>query len=110
MSLSPRVRTFALGLLAAGLYFATSGSAAFAAAPFDPIPPGISNTLNNLADQPATHTGVVFDRSEMQLVQSVLQQGGMDPDRAATALKSISFDTYRYKEPAFYTPETLAQV
>jgi hypothetical protein len=63
-----------------------------------------------LADQPATHTGVVFDRSMMQVADSVLQQAGMDPDRAAAALTSISFDTYRYKEPAFYTPETMAQI
>jgi hypothetical protein len=25
-------------------------------------------------------------------------------------LSSISFDTYRYKEPAFYTPETMAAI
>jgi hypothetical protein len=74
------------------------------------IPPGISERLNSLADQPATHTGVVFDRTMMQVAQSVLQQGGMDPDRAAAALTSISFDTYRFKEPAFYTPETMASI
>jgi hypothetical protein len=74
------------------------------------IPPGISARLNDLADQPATHTGVVFDRSMMQMAQSVLQQGGLDPDRAAAALTSISFDTYHYKEPAFYTPETMESI
>jgi hypothetical protein len=39
-----------------------------------------------------------------------LEQGGLDADRAAAALSSISFDTYRYKEPAFYTPETMAAI
>jgi hypothetical protein len=74
------------------------------------MPPGMVDSLNNLADQPATHTGVVFDRSMMQLAQGMLQQGGLDADRAAAALSSISFDTYRYKEPAFYTPETMATI
>lgn len=72
------------------------------------MPPDISNALNNLADTPATHTGVVFDRSMLQIADDMLQQGGLPPDRAAAALSSISFDTYRYKEPAFYTPETMS--
>jgi hypothetical protein len=66
--------------------------------------------LNDLADQPATHTGFSFDRSTMQMVQGMLEQGGLDADRAAAALSSISFDTYRYKEPAFYTPETMSSI
>ena len=103
----PRLLTFAVALLAA----AGMCSAAFGAGPYDPVPPGISDSLSTLADQPATHTGVVFDRSMLQVAQSVLQQGaGLDADRAATALTSISFDTYKYKEPAFYTPETMAQI
>ncbi|MDP9050219.1 MAG: hypothetical protein M3O31_05760, partial [Acidobacteriota bacterium] len=73
-------------------------------------PPGVTARLNDLAEQPATHTGVVFDRSMMQLAQSMLQQGGLDADRAAAALTSISFDTYHYKEQAFYTPETMEQI
>ena len=61
-----------------------------------------------LADQPATHTGVVFDRSMMQIAQGFLQSSGLDEKRAAAALTSISFDTYRYPQPAFYTPEAMA--
>jgi hypothetical protein len=34
----------------------------------------------------------------------------LDADRAAAALNSISFDNYRYAEPAFYTPETMASI
>jgi hypothetical protein len=74
------------------------------------MPPGVQDNLATLADEPATHTGVVFDRSMMQVAQGLLQQGGLDADRAAAALTSISFDTYRYKEPAFYTPETMASI
>ena len=73
-------------------------------------PPSVYDDLNALADQPATHTGVVFDRSMMQVAQNVLEQGGLDPGRAATALSTISFDTYRYKEPAFYTPEVMQRI
>jgi hypothetical protein len=96
--------------LAVGLVASSAFSSAFAATGYDPDPPGVSASLSNLADQPATHTGVVFDRSMMQVAQSMLQAGGLDAERAAAALNSISFDTYRYKEPAFYTPETMASI
>jgi hypothetical protein len=109
MSLSLRLRPFALAAFAAaGLV--TFAPVALAAGPDAPMPPGITDSLNTLADQPATHTGVTFDRSMMQVAQGVLQQGGLDADRAAAALTGISFDTYRYKEPAFYTPETMTAI
>jgi hypothetical protein len=85
-------------------------SAAIAATPDAGMPPGFSDSLNNLADQPANHTGLVFDSSMMQMAQGVLQAGGLDAERAAAALKSISFDTYFYREPAFYTPEAMASI
>jgi hypothetical protein len=103
-----RLRMFSLVVSAAALCL--SAPAALAAGPTTQIPPGISGSLNTLADQPATHTGVTFDRSMMQMAQGLLQQGGLDTDRATAALSSISFDTYRYKEPAFYTPETMAAI
>jgi len=106
MHLALRLRTFAVVLLAAACSF----SVARAAGPEAQIPAGVSDRLSTLADQPATHTGMVFDRSMMQVAQGLLQQGGLDADRAAAALTSISFDTYRYKEPAFYTPETMAAI
>ena len=109
MSLPLRLRTFAVALLAAAGLLSVA-PLALAAGRDVPLPPDISERLNMLADQPATHTGVVFDRSMMQVAESVLQQGGLDPYRAAAALTSISFDTYRFKEPAFYTPETMASI
>jgi hypothetical protein len=101
-----------LSLCAVALVLLASSGlrSAVAATPYDPVPPGITQSLNNLADEPATHTGVVFDRTMMQVAQSMLQAGGLDADRAAAALSSISFDTYRYKEPAFYTPETMSYI
>ncbi|HWB32422.1 MAG TPA: hypothetical protein VG714_04550 [Acidobacteriaceae bacterium] len=105
MFLQPRLRIFAALLSSACLL-----SAPLAAQAASAVPPGIVDSLNNLADQPATHTCFTFDRSELQIAQEVLEQGGLNPDRAAAALTGISFDTYHYKEPAFYTPETMARI
>jgi len=75
-----------------------------------PVPPGFSQSLNNLADQPPTHMGFVLDRSMLQAARSMLQSGGMSPERAAAALSSISYDNYRYAHPAVYAPETMASI
>ena len=103
MRLRLPMRTLAVAVL--GL-----GSVAVGAVLTAQMPEGIPDSLNTLADQPATHTGFSFDRSMMQMVQGMLQQEGLGADRAAAALSSISFDNYRYTEPAFYTPETMASI
>jgi hypothetical protein len=72
--------------------------------------PDIHQFVSNLADEPATHTGVVFDRSMLQVARSLLQAGGIPPERAAAALSSISFDNYRYPHPAAYAPDTMASL
>lgn len=109
MHLPPRFRTLVF-TLAAVVALSSVAIAARAASPDAIVPAGVTDSLNSLADQPSTHTAVVFDRSMIQMVQGMLQQGGLDTDRAAAALSSISFDSYRYKEPAFYTPETMARI
>ena len=106
MHLRRRLGTFVFALLAAASLCSVAGGATLQGQ----MPPGVQDNLATLADQPATHTGVVFDRSMMQVAQGLLQQEGLEADRAAAALTSISFDTYRYKEPAFYTPETMASI
>ena len=76
--------------------------------PATPVPPGAFNqTLSQLADQPATHSGFVFDRNMMQFAQGMLEAQGMDAHRAAAALTGVTFDTYRYPQPAFYSPEAM---
>jgi hypothetical protein len=67
-------------------------------------PANINQTLSTLADQPASHTGFVFDRT---MIESAL---GLDDARAAAAIKSIAVDIYRYPQPAFYTPEAMASL
>jgi len=74
------------------------------------VPPGFNEFLNNLADQPPTHMGFVLDRSMLVAARSVLESGGMSPERAAAALSSISYDNYRYAHPAVYAPETMASI
>ena len=81
------------------------------AAPAPPPPAAASapapDIFAGLADEPATHTGMVFDRTEMQVAQALLQGNGLDAKRAAAALTGIAFDTYHYARPAFYTPEAM---
>lgn len=72
--------------------------------------PDISQSLNTLADQPASHFGLVFDRSMLQAARGVLESQGMSPERAAAALSSISFDNYRYPHPAAYTPQSMSSI
>ena len=46
----------------------------------------------------------------LQIAQGFLQSGGLSQEHATAALKSISFDTYRYPRPAFYTPEAMSSL
>ena len=109
MPIPLRAPSFAIALLAT-VALVPLAPRALAAPVGAQIPPSVYENLNTLADQPATHTGVIFDRSMMQVAQNMLEQGGLDPDHAAAALTSISFDTYHFKEPAFYTPESMASI
>lgn len=68
-------------------------------------PANIGHALNTLADQPATHTGFIFDRSMLQVAQSLLESNGMDAQHASAAIHSIAVDSYHYPQAAFYTPE-----
>ena len=78
----PRLRAggFAVALLA----LASLGSVAGGATLQGQMPPGVQDSLASLADQPASHTGVVFDRSMMQVAQGLLQQGGLEADRGSS--------------------------
>jgi hypothetical protein len=96
----------------------SSGALAFAAivaaqAPAQPpasANPDISQSLSALADQPPTHIGFVFDRSMLQSARKILESQGMTPERAATALSSITYDNYLYKHPAVYAPESMESI
>ncbi len=70
--------------------------------------PDLNQMFGTLSDQPATHTGFTLDRNTMQIAQGLLESNGVEARRAAAALTGISFDTYRYARPAFYTPEAMS--
>jgi hypothetical protein len=73
-------------------------------------PVGISQTLNQLADQPATHLSVTFDRSMLDYAGTFIDNGNAQVKRASAQLHSITVDTYHYQRPAFYTPEAMGSV
>lgn len=73
-----------------------------------PAPPNFSQQLSSLTDQPASHFGYTFDKNSLAAAQGILEANGMDARRATLALRGISFDTYHYKQPAFYTPEAMS--
>ncbi len=73
-------------------------------------PPSIPQALSALADQPATHTAFTFDRSMLEAAQGVFGPQDATGRRVAAALNSITVDTYRYPQPAFYAPETMGMI
>lgn len=103
-----KLRRLTLSLLGGILLLTT---AAFPQAPIvraheDPAPdtrglepPGVSEAFANLSSVPSTHTAVTFDRD---MLESIL---GEQP---VAALNGITFESYRYHEPAFYIPENFA--
>lgn len=106
MRLPLRLRSFGCAVFGLSLCSAAIGASTMIAQ----MPPGVPENLDALANQPASHMGYTFDRSQIQAAQQMLESGGLTPERAMAALNSISFDTYRYKEPAFYTPEAMAGI
>jgi hypothetical protein len=80
------------------------------ATPPSATPPDVSQLLNSLADQPAKHMGMFFDRSMLQAARNALVSEGMEPGRAAASLNSISYDVYRYGQPAMYDPKAMASI
>ncbi len=73
-------------------------------------PPSVPQALAALADQPATHTSFTFDRSMLASAQSLIDPNQTEVRRVAAALTSITVDTYRYPQPAFYAPETMGMI
>ncbi len=73
-------------------------------------PAGVSQTLNQIADQPATHLSVTFDRSMLDYAGTFIDNGSPQVRRASAQLHSITVDTYHYQHPAFYTPEAMGSI
>jgi hypothetical protein len=66
-------------------------------------PPGVSDALANIATEPSTHTAFTFDRDTLQSMSGALGDNGS----AIAGLSGITFENYRFHEPAFYVPESM---
>jgi hypothetical protein len=73
-------------------------------------PAGIPQALSEIADQPATHLSVSFDRSMLDLAGTFIDNGNTQVHRASASLRNITVDTYHYQRPAFYTPEAMSAI
>ena len=65
-------------------------------------PPGVSQDLQDLTSEHSTHTAFTFDRDMLQSFNGVINGGS-----GAGELSSVTVESYRYNEPAFYVPETM---
>jgi hypothetical protein len=66
-------------------------------------PHGVAEALQGLASEPATHTAFTFDRDMLQSMSGMLGDNG----GPIAGLNGITFENYRYHEPAFYVPENM---
>ncbi len=95
-------------LAAAALLLLASLPLAAQQPPVGPPPlPSIPQQIATLSDQPATHTSFTLDRSMLQSAQGMV---GNDPEarRVLAGLTAITVDTYRFAQPAFYTPQAMS--
>jgi hypothetical protein len=66
-------------------------------------PAGVADALKNLTSEHASHTSVTFDRDMLESADGLLSDGS----GPTAQLNSITFESYRYHEPAFYVPESM---
>ncbi|SEG59600.1 hypothetical protein SAMN05421819_3675 [Bryocella elongata] len=89
-----------LGLMVASVVFSLSAVAQI------PQPPGAMEALEGITSEHASHTAFTFDRD---MIQSAAQafDNGRGLTQPIAGLNSITFQTYRFHEPAFYIPENV---
>jgi hypothetical protein len=66
-------------------------------------PAGANEALRNLTSEQANHTAFTFDHDMLQSATGFLNNGEGPP----LQLNSITVENYRYREPAFYLPESV---
>jgi hypothetical protein len=70
-------------------------------------PRGAREALDNMTSEPATHTAFTFDKDMLQSAAGLFGDQG---EKTAAALNSITVENFRYREPAFYLPESMSQL
>jgi hypothetical protein len=73
-------------------------------------PRGAREALDNMASEHATHTAFTFDKDMLQTAEGFIDDGNSSTGRAIAALNSITVENFRYHEPAFYIPESMASL
>ena len=66
-------------------------------------PPGVGEALRNLTSERVNHTSFTFDHDMLQSATGFLNDGEGPPIQ----LNSITFENYKFHEPAFYIPENM---
>ena len=109
MPTSAHVRTASL---AAALLTSAYLSPAQQPIPGPPPTPitSLPQQLTSLADQPSTHTSFTFDRPMLQAAQGMISTDAAEARRIVAGLNSVTVDTYRFQQPAFYAPEAMASI
>jgi len=74
------------------------------------VPTSLAQSLTNLADEPPTHMGFVFDRARLQAIRTLMQSADPESSRAAASISSVSVDNYRYSLPAAYNLQSLVAI
>jgi len=85
----------------------TAGLAAASLSAQQPV--GAREALANMTSQPATHTAFTLDKDALQTAEGLFDTRP-GAERAVAGLNSITFENYRYHEPVFYIPESMAQL
>jgi len=67
-------------------------------------PAGVADALKEIASEHATHTSFTMDRDMLETANGLFGDGG----GPVAGLSSITFENYKYREPAFYIPENVA--
>jgi hypothetical protein len=73
-------------------------------------PRGAREALDNMASEHASHTAFTFDKDMLQTAEGFIDDGSPGAQRAIAALNSITVENFRYHEPAFYIPESMASL
>jgi hypothetical protein len=70
-------------------------------------PRGAREALDNMASQPASHSAFTFDKDMLQSAAGLFGDQGA---KTVASLNSITVENFRYREPAFYLPESMSQL
>lgn len=72
-------------------------------------PRGAREALGNMTSTPGSHASFTFDKDMLQFAEGFIDDRPAG-QRAVAALNSVTVETFRYQQPAFYIPESMAEL